>query len=1133
MADDVTGTALRGFGIPYPFTPSHLWADKATYTQQGPTSGEPVPQGSYTLALEASGTQSASKELRVKVSQAGFVQPGGAEVIYQYEGDDDWRGCDVQQTSAWQVIRTTAAAATTALADPDACAFYDTDRTDKIAVVYQRQATGPTAYNVEVAVYDPSDGTWTSSVVHTDTTSPTDGYHPAITHNRRDGYLYIAHWIYDTGASLAQVRTHRSKDGVTWTVVSSYALETGLDISGTPGGGASGYEAGRLRMAFSGGQCLLVAHVISNNTTVSAEPRDQVAQWFSVSRAARFSLAAPIQIIDFDAGDTNVFAFHSVKEIDGVLTVFWPSTIAQLPTANYMYRVALPSAQSSIVTRVTTAFEASAGVFSFSESGSGTNGRVFEYDTTTNQQVTDGDGTVWVDEDGTIQGAWRLTSATATNEGGVFLARSTDGGLNWLYTGNGDSDGTDAAGALVYYSGDASTHLSDFVGVSHRGRQILIGLNTTDVTTSTTLSALFLGGATTVNLPAPISYPRAYQRSSWTESYLPFELPANISSLTTTGAGTDSITTDGLLNRATSANNKYTTMTLASTVAQGIVARMALTVNSGGSLTTNGIALNLRSADGGTHYDVYIRFTTAGFRMQDDIAGAQIGTDKTSVAPSGGIDVLAAIAGGELSVWFRALDSKSDREWTPAIEGHSLTAGGGSTDVVVWGSIATSTADYDIHEVHAMAGASVNGALGGGFTNPDDLFGRTLSRRGQTIGIDDGVRLVAVDGSAMEGDTFNIDTAYEHPIARIFHRESPSPRTPWRSVAVTSGDTPEQLIPFVLNADATTFGSEEQGLGSTMCYATFAGVNWTSGSIERWDTGTNAWVSVATISNGFTTAFSLTRRGSELIVPSLPTTSSGRYYRENECAGWTVKMGTTFRRITGNTAGTLASNISGAKPVFFLTGIDGGEPTSSVVTLIPDKFSTTFHTAGETGGGWALRIDAQKTADLDLRIGHFSMGRVFVFGTQYGWGRVIASSSGDLTQRTVSGTQRTRRAGPAGRILRIAWPDPIDITQLQGTGSDPDYIKSSATSGNLANIAQKDPPMSLRGILENLGARDALTYFPCIALNGDTRHYRFSDAFMLGTLDSEVQVEGVLGEECDPDTGEIFRIATVIVREVR
>ena len=1125
MASDVTGSVLRGFGVPYILTPDHLWADKATYTQQGPTVGQAVPQGSYTLALQTSGAQSASKELRAKIHRGGSPGPNGAEVIYQYNGDSNWRGFDVQQTSAYQVIRTTAAAATSALSDPDACSFYDTDRTDKVAVVYQRQATGPTAYNVECAVYDPSDGSWSSVVVYASTTSPTDGYHPTVTYNRRDGYIYVAHWIYDTDNNLAQVTTHRSQDGVTWTTISQGALDVGVDISGTTGSGSDGYEVGRLRMAFSGGQCLLVAHLVANDTDPNI--RDQIGQWASTSRATSFQTIEVGGSID-TGGDELTFSHHSVIEYNGRLIVTFP-TRELLVIATALMRIELPTATAPISSRVANLFQ-SGGVIAFNESG---DGRIINYDAT-NNVVTDGDCTVHVDEDGTWHCVGRLVNGSATNKMGAFMVSSTTGGerLTWEYHGNTSQ----ADSALVCYTGDAATYLSDFVSVAHRGRQLLIGTSTTDVTSSTTLGALFLGGASTVTLPAPINHPRIYQRSGWTESYLPFELPGNWNTLVNSGAGTDAISTAGLLQRTTSANTRVSYWTPTSTIAQGLVVRYALTVSSGGSLATDACCIKIRTADGTDDYEVTIRFSTSSFRMWDDNAGAQVGTDKSAVAPSGGIEVLAALVNGEFSCWFRALGSTSDREWTAAIQGSSLTDDTGTptgSNRILFGANATDTGVHTVQEVHYMAGSRTAGALGAGFTNPDDLFGRTLARRGRTIGIDDGVRLTAIDGSAMEGDTFHVDTAYEHPIERILYRESPSPRSAWRSVAVSSGNVAEQLIPFVLNPDATTLGSEEQGFGQTLCYASFAGVNWSAGSIERWDVGTAAWVEVVTITNLITTAFSLTRRGSELIVPSLPTTSSGRYFYENECAGWTVALGSTYRKILGNTAGTLATNISGPKPVFYLADIDGSEPTTTTVSLIPDSFAVTFHTDGETGGGWALRIDAQPTADNDLRIGHLSMGRVFVFGTQYGRGRVAMYESGDLTEDTPSGVRRARRAGPGGRTVRLAWPDPIDTTQTQGATANPDWLLSTATAGNLANAAQKDVPFSVLGLLENVGARDAITYLPCISLTSDTVHYRFSDAFMIGTITSAAQIESVVGEECDPTGGEAFRVATVVVEEIR
>lgn len=1135
MAQDVTGDALRGFGLPYALTPASIWTDRATFTQQGPTPGQPQAQGAYTLALQAAGAQSADKDLRIKVKgRAGVVGPGGAEVIYQYDGDgaDRWRGCDVQQSSAWQAIQSTVATSTGALSDPDSCAFYAQDRTDRIAVVYQRQVTtGSPTYNIECAVYDPAGGTWTISTVHSQSDSPTDGYHPAIAYNPRDGGLYVARWTYDSTALYAHIATHRSLDGgVTWAQVAARASDVGVNISA----GTSGYEVSRLRMAFSGGQCLLVGHIIDNDTAQGV--RDRLVQYFSVSRGGNFT-RREVAVALVEGGLEISFSNHSVIELGGQLGVFWPGEIddALYSGVQFLMRVFLPSASASISARAAVILNATDFLI-FEAPGTAGSGKVLEFSYPQNVIVS-GDGSVWRAGDGTLYGAFRLATTDATDEGSVFLIQSTDGGLSWLYSGDGDAQGTHAGDASIAYTGDASSYLTSFVGVSHRGRQVLLHLTESDVTTSTTLAALFIGGGSTVTLPGRADLPRSYQRSGWTRSYLPAELPANIAGLITTGAGTDAITTAGTLSRTVSGNTRYSDYAPVSTVAQGLIVRYGLTVNSGGALGTDRCVLKIRTADGSTEYEASIQFTASAFRMYDNGGGGNIGIDKTAVAPSGGIDVLAAVVGGKFSCWFRALDSRSDRSWTTAIQDYTLigATSPAGTNRIRFGAAGTDTGVHIVHELHYMGGAGTAGALGGGFSNPADLAGQPLSRRGQYIGVDDGVQIVAVDGTAMEGDTFSIATAYDHPIERVLYRESPSPRSTWRSVAVTSGSCAEQLIPFVLNTDATTPGAEEQGFGGTLLYATFAGVNWSSGSIERWDTTSSAWVSVATLDNGLTTAFSLTRRGNELIVPSIPSPSTGRYFRENECAGWTVRFASgVCRRITGNTAGTLAPAVSSPKPVFRLDGIDGSEPTVSTVTLIPDKFAVTFHTNGETGGGWAVRIDAQTTADLDVRCGHLSMGRVYVFGTQYGHGRVSMQESGDLIETTIGGVQRARRAGPGGRTVRIAWPDPIDTTQLQGATTAPDYLTSSTTAGNWPVAAQKDPPLSLRGVLQEVGALDAITYLPCIDIGGsDTIHHRFSDEFMLCTMASAVQVESVLGEECNPQRGEMFRVATVVLEEVR
>lgn len=1137
MAEDITGSVLRGFGLPYSLTPGHIWDDKASFTQQGPTAGEATPQGSYSLALQTAGTQSASKKLRVYVrGRGGHPGPGGATATYKYDGEDE-NGNDVQQTSATQVIRTTAATLTTALSDPDACTFKDTSRVDRIAVAYQRQ-TSSSIYNVDVSLYDPSDGTWENTTPFSSSTAPTDGYHPAIAYNPVDGHLYLAHWRYDTGNNKAQVAVHRYRTA--WETVSESALDEPVDISGTPGAGVAGYEVGRLRMAFAGGQCLLVAHLIANNTS---QTRDQIGQWASASRASSFTTIDK-SIITISGSEIVFFSSHSVQNVRGKLAVFFPTVTNGNRSIGFMARITLPSAFNKVSSRATVFDNGTA--FAYKDANSLSKG--VPIDIPSGVLINDTDGSVWVSEDGTVTGAFRCVDSTATHQNAVYMVQSTDGGGAFKYVGDGDDQNTHASDAVVFDTGDSASYLTDFVGVAHRGRQVLIGLNATDVTSTTTLFALFLGGPSTVTLPARVAYPRQHQRSSWTTSYIPVELPANISTLTTSGAGTDTIGTNGSLSRVTTSGQLKTSHRLpVSTIAQGIIERYAITVNSGGSLSTDQCALKVRTADGTDDYEAVLRFTTSGFRMWDDNGGAQIGVDKTSVAPSGGIDVLVAVVNGKFSCWFRAWSSKSHRPWTAAIQDYSLTndtATATGQNRVLWGIAAGAAVDLEIHEEHTMVGANTNGKLGEGFTNPDDLLGRPLPRRGRYIGIDDGVLVTAIDGSGMVGNEFHIDTAYDHPIERIFHSESPSPRTQWRSEAVTSGNVAEQFIPFVLNADATTLGSEEQGFGRTLCYMTVAGANWRNGTIERWDTGTSAWVTVATIDARITTTYSYTRRGSELHAPSLPTTSNGRYFYENECAGWTVKFGSAFRKITGNTAGTLASNVSGPKPTFFLEGIDGSEPTSSTLTLIPDTFTVVFHTDGETGGGWGLRISAQQTAPYtvngtaqhDSRIGHLSMGRVFVFSRDYQHGRVLGFDSGDLTEDSPAGVRRGVRTAPGGRFVRVAWPEIIDTTPTQGSNADPDYLTSTTTAGNLPVAAKGDVAFSLLGVLQQVGAITPITYIPRIDKSGggaDTQHLLQRHEHLLAQVASSGQIENVLGDELDSDSGEAVRFSAVVLEEVQ
>jgi len=186
-------------------------------------------------------------------------------------------------------------------------------------------------------------------------------------------------------------------------------------------------------------------------------------------------------------------------------------------------------------------------------------------------------------------------------------------------------------------------------------------------------------------------------------------------------------------------------------------------------------------------------------------------------------------------------------------------------------------------------------------------------------------------------------------------------------------------------------------------------------------------------------------------------------------------------------------------------------------------------------------IDAQTTApyavagvsQYDTRIGHLSMGRVFVFGTQYGRGRVVMYESGDLTEDTPGGTRRTVRAGPGGRSVRIAWTDPGDTTQPPGLTAHPDYLTSTESAGHTAVAAASDLPFSLLGLLRRVGARDPVTYFPAIARStgsDDVQLFVRRAEPITGTITSSGQFESVLGAE---GSAEAVRFSTVVIAALR
>ena len=1085
MGSDVSPDDLRGFGLPLRLSTENLWTAQAGYTQAGPQAGVPQPQGDYTLRLASSGAQAADKQLRIRTQRAGNPGPEGAAFVWKNEADTYWRGRDIQQISAWDTLDYTTLA-TAASSDPDALTLPDG------TVVIARQKLLASAYRVRITYQSPGSTSWTFLDAYTSSTLPTDGYHPAMC-LMPDGSIFLAFWVYDNTVNEAQIQTMRSTDGAaTWSTVSTFALDAPLDIQSSEGIGNDGFEAQRIRMSEANGQVLLVARRKANNSSLSE--RNGYIQAVSIDGGGRFATVEAV------TPTGSLWGAQSVLTVGGQ---FYVMTV----TANAQISAMRMSSGFEKISALKTA-----GFLNISQSFD------LELD----------EGSAWVDDDGTI---WFIGQESGGNQA-MFMLQSIDGGDTFRLVGGGNNL---AVGAEWFSSGDGGVHPVNFVGTASAGRQVIASGWDADVSTAGQHSTgiIYLGGYSTVTLPGVQAYASSYQRLGWGQTWLPLDKPDDISSGPWTLTGTDTATlASGALTINTSSQQTCYGANPSGSVADGCVVRMSLTAVSGGSTSTLARGAKVRLADGSSDYEVALRISTAGMRLVDNNSGANLG-EVSDIAPSGGIDILLAMTGGKVAMFYRAKSVAADRVWSVGPQSSSLTNNSGSpaaNNSIEWGHCASGTAETSWEELHYRFDQSYSPAMSTGFSNPADLFGRSYAGVGAATYVDGGVRITAIDGAAREGETYNIDTRYRYPIDRIFWTESQSPRVGWRSTA----DNTSTLIPFLLNANESSPGSSTQGILGDMLILHMSAINFANFTIEYYAGG--SWNVAATVDTALTGGtWNATRTSNTITMPTGGSNTSKSHLFQNECAGWTAKIGSSLYRIARNAPGVLAAgNGSNFKRVRLEVEGTTGSTEVGALELWPDSVTVAINLRGIQGSAWGVRIAAEHTVDDDYRIGQLMLGRAFITGYQYARGRVMTYEPNTPTTITADGVLRGRKVGPGGRLLRFAWTDPVDGTATYGTNTSPSFITGSTSAGSLPLASRADVGASLEGMFREIGQHQPFVYLPrvprststgtdVIVLNRRQQH-------MAMTLTTPVELESVLGSE---DSSEIFRVASITAREIR
>ena len=1103
---DVTPNFIRGFLVPLAIGPDNIWLTQSNFTQQNPTAGDPNPINSSKMRLLATGNQSDNGNISIVTRRAGSASFGSrftfkdntTSTSVEY-GKDDYNGVTDFE------IRKLSGTIANQYYVPTAIT---TDR-ESLLVAYQ---TTQTSNNEHVSIMRiDKEGTETTQNIYSVTGGAlfnTQKFHPCLC-QLSDESIILVHLLESSG--LVNIRVHRSvDDGVTWDVVAREAIDIGLPIGVTSGAGTDTYNIKRVRIASNGFTIVMLVNADYNNT--STTKRNTLFQYVSINGGGTFTrISTDTNLI------SNSFAAVDIHTRNGEFVVSYIGD-----TSNVHY-IAMPNPFSNIhLLR-----EASSFVTINTPNAA----------TGTNDYMLDGQKAMNVDSDG---GIYIYVYSHGSND--YYLARySSDGSTFYYMNGNFSvSNGT-----LINLD-DSTTKLVDTFVTNFQGRNIIISTCQATSTIDNSLLFTYLGGYANVN------YPRSnnadadldWSRISFVRSYIPIDEPANIGGLSTVGTGNDTlsggylkITSNGIYPqpRYYSWNNLPTTLTAANYNTQGMLIRCSLIVDSGGDFTNNKRGIVITSDDGSDLYAFQCWFSTTQIRLHDDVSGSAIMT--VNVDNTQGVDVIISTSNGKVSLWYRLASLGELRTWSNGTSNTSLTAAtsAATRHQIQFGHLtyASGTMITNWNEFHVSSLDAVGENMSSGFTNPNDCSTRAYPPIGQYAYIFDGVKISSSDGPTYEGDEFNITPQFDYPIDNIFFTVAPTPRIGWRSLAVASGNIPSQAISIKL--DETDFvNNYMDNMGNDLIGFHFNGVNWHDAEIF-YHNGTS-WVSLAQIDNKIHCSCVVsgrTARGG--------TTQGKPYFTLNELAGWTcyfpVGEADEFRLITGNTEGKFG-HAGGSTNKDCIIYFDEAPPQSATeIYLIPPRITMAISMNGKKASGFKLVTGPQQTYHNDIRIGELLIGPVIIPGRQYSRGRTISIESGSVTATTQDGIRYTRDVQPTKRNFRVAWTDGIDITDLQGLEPTPNYWKASNQTGSQPVAVNNEVPDLMMGFLKYLkGSKNHFVYLPNIAkstsASGDIRNINRDKEHALVTLDNDITIEHVVGDELQPQSGEVFRVANMSFTEV-
>lgn len=1084
MGNDRSRDRYQGLGMPDRRldSSSSVWDAQTNAQQAGPTPGVPVPQQTDTaLVVTAGGAMTSADAIDLRVIRGGLVGPGQGSWGWRARGGTDWYGWDHPGLLTGMQGVSWGTATVNDHREVDACTTAD----GTVILVASVIVAGV----ITLRAYRRTLGSTSWSTV---TIASGLAIRPrAAVYVMPDRSVQVWYWVEDAG-STAQIRVERSTDdGANWATTATGALDVPVDISGSPGAGAAGYDLGRIRAASANGQTLIVAHLVANNTTPTYRS--------SLLQAAGVGNGEALTVIE-TAGGSTFYGFPDVAVAGG----------------QFLVGVHGAAVEDEIrLHRIVSAFSP----ISTSAALPGPNYGGFDlgfYDGTGKYQEG-GVAELIVDDAGAVYLLTQFDNSDATTAGAVVISRSGDLGTTWAPLGTFPSplSGTIGFSALVNIA-DADTRLDAVAGTWCAG-QLMMGAThrSSGTTLDDSLIALSAGGHSTVTIPGLDTFASLARRASWSRVGLPLDLPDAVGwTLTTSGTASAAISTSApeLVITTTLGTQEYDVRPPGA-VDEAMIGRFAVNVD---SLSAGRVNAKMRQADGTDDYEVEIRITSTTVTEVRDVHGGSV-LATVSLSTLTAREWLVSMKEGDVTVAYRDWDHAIDRAWTVVVKGGTLTNNSGSpaSDNRVLFGQSSATAVSNWYEWHGVSDAEAGRGFAAGFTNPDDLIGRDWAPPPFAALVSTGTTIQALRGPGRVGDEWRIDPRYRYGIGRAFWSESAAARVGWRST-----DTSAQAIAMQLCLN----GSPR--IMSDALLVTLIGINFGQFEISGWDG--SAWQTLATVDSRLD-AGNLAGSGNTLV--SNNATGSTTYVDAGEYAGACIEFGANVYRITDHSAGVLGNTGTARIAEFVVDGLDTATSTQAG-QIVPRDVAVRIDLLGTHYSAFRLGIAAQDTPEGYFEIGTMHVGRVEVFGTPPAFGWSTTTEANTATETTPDGTTRTRRRGDPRRQYVQAWTDGVWMGQHDDGVGSPDYLLLNANANADPSGTKHDTAAQVEGLLREVDGADrpVVVLRTVDKLDGSTVEvYNRRAQFMLARLSGEVSVENVRGPEY---AGELVRIAQLVADEV-